>query len=204
MKSIKRLFSVLCIVLTLPTALLAQGSGWTVNPHDYQYDMTVYAAIELESGVVTDYSNYEIAAFVNAGDEEECRGVATVGSQSGMTWLYMRVYSNKASGEQVYFKIYDKSKSEVLTPKEKITFESEKLVGMPSSPQKLSLVKFTLGDVNDDGKINITDVTACFQIMAGKSNKDYVKDAADVNEDGKINITDVTALFQIMAGKYKK
>ena len=204
MKSIKRIFSVLCIVLTLPTALLAQGSGWTVNPHDYQYDMTVYAAIELDGGVVADYSNYEIAAFVNVGDKEECRGVATVDSQSGMTWLYMRIYSNKASGEEVRFKIYDKSKSKISSANEKITFESEKLVGMPSSPQKLSLVKFTLGDVNDDGKINITDVTACFQIMAGKSNNDYVKDAADVNEDGKINITDVTALFQIMAGKYKK
>ena len=199
MKSIKRIFSVLCIVLTLPTALLAQGSGWTVNPHGYQYDMTVYAAIELESGVVTDYSNYEIAAFVNAGDEEECRGVATVGSQSGMTWLYMRVYSNKASGEQVYFKIYDKSKSEVLTPKEKITFESEKLVGMPSSPQKLSLVKFTLGDVNDDGRINAADIVAVKQIMAETASGNIIVDAADVNSDAKVNSADIVAIKKKMA-----
>lgn len=199
MKSIKRIFSVLCIVLTLPTALFAQGSGWTVNPHDYQYDMTVYAAIELESGVVTDYSNYEIAAFVNAGDKEECRGVATVGSQSGMTWLYMRVYSNKVSGEQVYFKIYDKSKSEVLTPKEKITFESEKLVGMPSSPQKLSLVKFTLGDVNDDGKINAADIVAVKQIMAETASGNIIVDAADVNSDAKVNSADIVAIKKKMA-----
>lgn len=199
MKSIKRIFSVLCIVLTLPTALLAQGSGWTVNPHDYQYDMAVYAAIELESGVVTDYSNYEIAAFVNAGDKEECRGVATVGSQSGMTWLYMRVYSNKASGEQVYFKIYDKSKSEVSTPKEKITFESEKLVGMPSSPQKLSLVKFTLGDVNDDGKINAADIVAVKQIMAETASGNIIVDAADVNSDAKVNSADIVAIKKKMA-----
>jgi hypothetical protein len=199
MKSIKRIFSVLCIVLTLPTALLAQGSGWTVNPHDYQYDMAVYAAIELESGVVTDYSNYEIAAFVNAGDKEECRGVATVGSQSGMTWLYMRVYSNKASGEQVYFKIYDKSKFEVSTPKEKITFESEKLVGMPSSPQKLSLVKFTLGDVNDDGKINAADIVAVKQIMAETASGNIIVDAADVNSDAKVNSADIVAIKKKMA-----
>lgn len=199
MKSIKRIFSVLCIVLTLPTALLAQGSGWTVNPHDYQYDMTVYAAIVLESGVVKDYSNYEIAAFVNAGDKEECRGVATVDSQGGLTWLYMRVYSNKASGEQVYFKIYDKSKSEVLTPKEKITFESEKLVGMPSSPQKLSLVKFTLGDVNDDGKINAADIVAVKQIMAETASGNIIVDAADVNSDAKVNSADIVAIKKKMA-----
>lgn len=199
MKSIKRIFSVLCIVLTLPTALLAQGSGWTVNPHEYQYDMTVYAAIELDGEVLTDYANYEIAAFVNAGDKEECRGVATVGSQSGMTWLYMRIYSNKASGEQVYFKIYDKSKSEVSTPKEKITFESEKLVGMPSSPQKLSLVKFTLGDVNDDGKINAADIVAVKQIMAETASGNIIVDAADVNSDAKVNSADIVAIKKKMA-----
>lgn len=199
MKSIKRIFSVLCIVLTLPTALLAQGSGWTVNPHDYQYDMTVYAAIELDGGVVSDYSNYEIAAFVNVGDKEECRGVATVDSQSGMTWLYMRIYSNKASGEQVYFKIYDKSKSKISSANEKITFESEKLVGMPSSPQKLSLVKFTLGDVNDDGRINAADIVAVKQIMAETASGNIIVDAADVNSDAKVNSADIVAIKKKMA-----
>jgi hypothetical protein len=199
MKSIKRIFSVLCIVLTLPTALLAQGSGWTVNPHDYQYDMTVYAAIELDGGVVADYSNYEIAAFVNVGDKEECRGVATVDSQSGMTWLYMRIYSNKASGEEVRFKIYDKSKSKISSANEKITFESEKLVGMPSSPQKLSLVKFTLGDVNDDGKINAADIVAVKQIMAETASGNIIVDAADVNSDAKVNSADIVAIKKKMA-----
>lgn len=199
MKSIKRIFSVLCIVLTLPTALLAQGSGWTVNPHDYQYDMTVYAAIELDGEVLTDYANYEIAAFVNVGDKEECRGVATVDSQSGMTWLYMRIYSNKASGEEVRFKIYDKSKSKISSANEKITFESEKLVGMPSSPQKLSLVKFTLGDVNDDGKINAADIVAVKQIMAETASGNIIVDAADVNSDTKVNSADIVAIKKKMA-----
>ena len=199
MKSIKRIFSVLCIVLTLPTALLAQGSGWTVNPHDYQYDMTVYAAIELDGEVLTDYANYEIAAFVNVGDKEECRGVATVDSQSGMTWLYMRIYSNKASGEEVSFKIYDKSKSKISSANEKITFESEKLVGMPSSPKKLSLVKFTLGDVNDDGKINAADIVAVKQIMAETASGNIIVDAADVNSDTKVNSADIVAIKKKMA-----
>lgn len=199
MKSIKRIFSVLCIVLTLPTALLAQGSGWTVNPHEYQYDMTVYAAIELDGEVLTDYANYEIAAFVNVGDKEECRGVATVDSQSGMTWLYMRIYSNKASGEEVRFKIYDKSKSKISSANEKITFESEKLVGMPSSPQKLSLVKFTLGDVNDDGKINAADIVAVKQIMAETASGNIIVDAADVNSDTKVNSADIVAIKKKMA-----
>ena len=199
MKSIKRIFSVLCIVLTLPTALLAQGSGWTVNPHDYQYDMTVYAAIELDGEVLTDYANYEIAAFVNVGDKEECRGVATVDSQSGMTWLYMRIYSNKASGEEVRFKIYDKSKSKISSANEKITFESEKLVGMPSSPHKLSLVKFTLGDVNDDGKINAADIVAVKQIMAETASGNIIVDAADVNSDAKVNSADIVAIKKKMA-----
>ena len=116
-----------------------------------------------------------------------------------MTWLYMRIYSNKASGEEVRFKIYDKSKSKISSANEKITFESEELVGMPSSPKKLSLVKFTLGDVNDDGKINAADIVAVKQIMAETASGNIIVDAADVNSDTKVNSADIVAIKKKMA-----
>jgi hypothetical protein len=62
---------------------------------------------------------------------------------------------------------------------------------------------FLLGDVNRDGSVNITDVTALVDIVLGKvtledNPHNYDFDAADVDRNGKIEITDVTALVNIV------
>lgn len=51
---------------------------------------------------------------------------------------------------------------------------------------------FELGDVNHDGKVNITDVTALVNYLLGNGNI-YVENA-DTNRDQTINIADVTRL----------
>ena len=60
-----------------------------------------------------------------------------------------------------------------------------------------------LGDVNRDGSVNITDVTALVDIVLGKvtledNPNNYDFDAADVDRNGEITITDVTALVNIV------
>ena len=52
------------------------------------------------------------------------------------------------------------------------------------------------GDVDGDGKVNITDITTLIGILLTGSGN-YVP-AADVDEDGKVNITDVTTLIDIL------
>lgn len=185
-------------MLTVTVVAYAQGnvSGWTVNPYEYQYDMTVYAQLKIDDAVITDYSNYEVAAFVG----DECRGVAEVNTQSGSTWLYIRVRSISASGEKITFKMFDKTEGKPKRIAETINFESNGQVGMPSSPFDLTPAKYTLGDVNDDEQINIADVTSILSIMAGNRNDSLIRDAADVNEDGAINVADVTSVLSIMAG----
>lgn len=188
-------FCCIVILFTITTVLHAQDSGWTVNPYDYQYDMTVYGQLTLGNAAVTDYSNYEVAAFVG----DECRGVAEVVSQNGYTWLYIRVRSNQASGETVTFKMYDKQAGKAYALNETVEFTSQGMVGQPSAPTTFTRVAFTPGDVNDDGKINVADITAVLQIMAGTATG-YRSEAADLNGDSKINVADITAILQIMAG----
>ena len=195
MKAKVRTLFCIAVLSLFTTVLRAADSGWTVNPYDYQYDMTVYAKLVIDEADVSDYTNYEIAAFVGV----ECRGVGEIQSQDGYTWVYLRVRSNSASGETVSFKIFDKTTGKEMRIQETVAFASSGQEGMPSRPITLSKAKYTLGDVNDDGKINIADVTAVLSIMAGNEG-DLIKDAADVNEDGKINIADVTAILSIMAG----
>ena len=192
-----RLLSSMVFLFVTTTVLHAQDSGWSVNEPDYQYDMTAYIELSLGGAVVDDYSNYEVGAFVG----NECRGVAKVDSKNGYTWLYLRIWSNEASGESIELKTYDKTTGKTYRVLETIDFVSQSMVGQPSSPMTATVKTYTLGDVNDDGRINIADVTSTLSIMAGNSNDKFIREAADANEDGRVNIADVTKILSIMAGK---
>ena len=192
-----RLLSSMVFLFVTTTVLHAQDSGWSVNEPDYQYDMTAYIELSLGGAVVDDYSNYEVGAFVG----NECRGVAKVDSKNGYTWLYLRIWSNKASGESIELKTYDKTTGKTYRVLETIDFVSQSMVGQPSSPMTATVKTYTLGDVNDDGRINIADVTSTLSIMAGNSNDKFIREAADANEDGRVNIADVTKTLSMMAGK---
>ena len=198
MKSKIRKLVCLACMLAMAMVAYAEGneSGWTVSPFDYQYDMTVYAQLKIDDAVVSDYSNYEVAAFVG----DECRGVAEIQTKENSTWLYIRVRSASASGEKISFKLFDKTEGKIKRIAETVDFESQGLEGMPSSPFDLTSAKYTPGDVNDDGSINIADVTSILSIMAGNQSDTLIREADDVNDDGAINVADVTSVLSIMAG----
>lgn len=60
---------------------------------------------------------------------------------------------------------------------------------------------YILGDVNDDGSVNIKDVTILRRYLANWTDyQNIVKMAADVNVDNEINIKDVTILRRYLAG----
>lgn len=54
------------------------------------------------------------------------------------------------------------------------------------------------GDVNQDGSVNIADVTALIDYLLGDTSAAPAE--ADVNQDGIVNIADVTALIDLLLG----
>ena len=194
-----KLRTICCLISVLfsMTILHAQDSQWSVNP--YKYDMTVYAKVVYEGAEVSDYSNYEIGAFVG----NECRGVGDVQTKDSYTWVYLRVRSNQASGEKLIFKLYDKStgRTSVIKPSQVIAFSSQGMIGKPSSPVTLEKPSYTLGDVNEDGIIDVADIVGVHQITAGGSTVGYNQLAADANADGVINVADVVRIRSIIANK---
>ena len=200
MKSKIRKLVCLAYMLAMAMVAYAQGneSRWTVNPFAYQYDMTVYAQLKIDNAVVSDYSNYEVGAFVG----DECRGVAEVQTKNSSTWLYIRVRSTSASGEKISFKMFDKTEGKPKRIAETVEFQSQGLEGMPSSPIDLTPAKYTPGDVNDDGKINSKDLMLVIKkILKQDLPNGTIVDAMDMNNDGKYNSKDLQLIINLILKK---
>lgn len=154
------------MIMTFVCLLLPLGAGaqntphWTVNPYNFQYDMTAYVALTVNSKPETEYADFEVAAFCNG----ECRGVATImtagnGSETS-TYGYLRIRSNQPEGETITFKVYNKvAKMEMDIDDVSVAFKSQEVVGMPSSPLQLHAELTLMGDANSDGRITTFDVT---------------------------------------------
>lgn len=121
-------------------SMQAQDSHWSCNTYDYQYDMAVYLSLATSGNVLSNLSDYEIAAFSN----DECRGVAnllTAEKDGNQTYyFYMRIRSNTISGETMTFKIYRKSlDAEADVNDSSVSFISAEAIGKPSTPLILEL-----------------------------------------------------------------
>ena len=59
-------------------------------------------------------------------------------------------------------------------------------------------VTIVLGDVNDDGIVNIADVTKLIDYLLDNSATPFNRNNADVKQDGNIDIADVTSLIDLL------
>lgn len=132
-----KIFKIICCLvgLTIITTSVRgqEPSHWSCDIHAYQYDMTVYLQIRNDGNPITDYSDYELAAFC----DEECRGIATILHLQGenpMTVARIRVRSNTYSGETISFKAYSKSSLKETQFVNNVIFENLKVCGTPSAP----------------------------------------------------------------------
>ena len=192
------LFTLICILL--PLSLWAQGDTHWQCDENTSNNMQVFLIVELEGTELTtveQLKDIEIAAFCG----EECRGVVS-GSEfqtaGAHKVLQMMVHSNVASGETITFKAYLKNTNEEVDVKStSITFnDNGGAFGSPSEPFLIKVKPpYTLGDVNDDGEIDVTDVVLLFDFIMGEEVSDFVEAAADFNGDGEVDVTDVVMLF---------
>lgn len=189
-----------CILLSLVLWLSSsRAARWECNIYDYQYDMTVIAAISINGRGVSASDAYELAAF--CGDE--CRGVATVETIPGtaLTYYYLRVRSNVAEGETITFKCYDTAADEEIELDETLAFSSLELNGSPSFPLYLSgQGSVMMGDVNGDGRISIADSAMIINYILGLDNPGFIESVADMNGDGRVSIADEAMIINVILG----
>lgn len=176
-----------------------QSTHWQFDSHGFEKDMAVYFSLEKGGVTITDYSDYEVAAFV----DEECRGIASVlsmknASETEVKCGYLRVRSNNNEGETICVKAYQKSTDKTLYVKETLLFKSNDLLGMPSNPLTFTLMDILMGDVNGDGELTYADADAIAKHIIGQTPTGFNKEMADVNNDGDVNIIDIVLLIKMI------
>ena len=82
---------------------------------------------------------------------------------------------------------YGSLETEYVPFRPKVTFSYQK-----------AAVEVLLGDVNDDGLVNITDVTTLINAVMTENFGNVNTANADMNSDGNINISDVTMLINMV------
>ena len=189
---------ILALLILLSSCMLqyAHNDVWSVDPHNYQYHMSIYARLSIDGKSESNTDRYQIGAFVN----DECRGIAIPDSAQGFKWLYLRVWSNNLSGEAVSFRIYDKEENATIELQTIVTFEHLGLVGEPSSPKELFYRSVLPGDVNNDGKVAVNDVVLTINVILGNAPDGFIRAAADMNGDGDIKVNDVVLMVNAVLG----
>jgi len=192
MRNYCKMIVVVCLCLCCIGAR-AQTSHWQTDIYAYQYDMTAYVALAAGDEAVTDYSNYEVAAF--CGDE--CRGVASVQTANGKSYLYLRIRSNQSSGETFTFKVYVKDiDREVDVENFSMDFAAQSVNGLPSNPVVLSFVPYIPGDADGDGVVDLTDAVAIYEFYMNGEYPNFAEIAADFDGDGTVDLTDAVLIYE--------
>lgn len=129
----------------------AEGVDWTCDPYAYQYDMTAYVALNVDSIDVTDMSRFVVGAF--CGDE--CRGIMENKAVNGHVYGYLRIRSNQSEGETISFRVYDTVVGKIAKGVTAVLFKSMSVLGYPSSPQVITAVNpYTIVFSSDAGSFS--------------------------------------------------
>ena len=117
-------------------------------------------------------------------------------SGSGMTTLVNSLPTRSSSNKGELRAIYNTGENNAMTAAQIATARNK--YWLPKKYNGSAWVEMTAstrGDVNGDGSVNISDVTALIDYVLSGNASGIDLGAADVNQDGSINISDVTALI---------
>ena len=164
----------------------------------YQFDLRLPTGVSLatDGAVLTDRAT-GLALYSSTLGTNQYRFVVvstsgnTIATGDGAVMnLTLNVTDNAANGENTI------AISNVI-----LTAKSGNNVSSIYSDQAnitLTVENYSLGDVNGDGYINVTDVVCMVYDILGQTQTGFIRIAADINDDGEVNITDLTAVVSMI------
>lgn len=122
------------------------GPVWEVDPGDYQYSMSIIGQVKID-GILSTNTDDMVGVFVG----NECRGVARVEyiEAYDMFEVFLNIYSNVQSGENLEFKIWNAGQGMQHTnvSPDSMPFVYNTMVGTTSSPQLLETSNSYVRDI---------------------------------------------------------
>ena len=115
---------------------------------------------------------------------------------SGMSTLVNSLRTIPEGSTGTLYVISGDNEGNVITASQVNTARNKRWI--PRQYTNGSWTEIVAGDVNGDGKVNVSDVTALVNMILGVIPKDFTR--GDINGDGKINVSDVTALVNLILG----
>ena len=190
----RKFFSIIMLVavatVNAPALMMSDSDPMPFTPVDHhQFSDNMNVVARVMKGDV-ELSDLCLAAFI----DDECRG-ATYATDDG---LYLLTIAGNAdeTGKSVRFATM--IDGEIVWLCEQLTWISDWIYGDLDEPQILTIDVVIKGDVNGDGRVNVSDVAALINMILGIVPMN--QSAADVNGDGRVNVSDVSALINIIMG----
>ncbi len=187
--------------LTIQVDVTCQPPTWSVEAANFEYNMTAIVELEIE-GFVTDDPSDLLAAFVG----NEVRGVGSPQSvlvDGQEEWrVFMNIFSNRAEGENVRFRVFDASDCRVYGSTDRFfRFDESDRRGTPQDPEYL--VATDLPDLNTQ-IIPVNEGWTWFSLNLDQQDMSVISVLADLNPSQgdviKSQTTDLMAEFDEATG----
>jgi hypothetical protein len=118
--------------LNINVLVKAYSPDWEVNPIDYEYSASIIGQLKINDIISTDVND-----IIGCFSGNQCRGVANLQyfEAAGYYLLFMDIYSNQSSGENIQFKVFDASTGNIYTDViPELIFETNQLYGSVLNP----------------------------------------------------------------------
>ncbi len=133
---------VLAAMETVNRVQADSAPAWSVNPRNYQFNMTVTSVLNVEGAESVDNGDI-VGAFAGG----ECRGAASPVYVEGLRRyvIFLMIHSNEAQGEEVTFRAFDADAALVYDIDESIVCMADAVEGTVMEPLVLNA-----GHVNEE------------------------------------------------------
>ena len=143
--------------------------------------------------------NYSLVLLLKEGEDqaEGTKGVPTP-TESNLQYIdQQNINTAKEATFDLFPKSLEKGVYNVYVSTDRVKLEKVASFEYNEKP------KYTLGDVNEDGEVNVNDVSLLLLYLVQKEQLSASQlSAADVNGDGEVNVNDVSTLLLHLVGRF--
>jgi len=196
-----------CFLITTPTTQFKLGAEGKADYLIVNVNEDI-AASKLKFFVATDnipYKTYAVEYTTDGTTWTEAGTFDMEGKVQTDTWYpveialpemkagaMVRIKGVETSGMELTQEMQEQLENETLEIGTEFLFVTE-IIFTPDGGEQPKMK----GDVNGDGAVNVADISAIIDVMAGLTTSTM----ADVNGDDNVNVADISSVIDIMAGK---